>query len=98
VGADETLYAKYHEWRTKRSFADYGDVLRDEIVEMIWIGNHTMVPAEWYECRWCHALERAQKRGDFDPPGLSLGVKTIAETAKEPWPGVGPWPGGGKVA
>ena len=51
-----------------------------------------MVPAEWYECRWCHALERAQARGDFDPPGLKLGIKTIAETAKEPYPGVGPWP------
>ena len=86
VGSDESLYATYHAWRTRLSFADYGDVLRDELIEAIWIGNATMVPAEWYECRWCHALERARARGDLDrDPQQAMGIKTIAATAKEPW-------------
>ena len=76
LDADDEAYMSYHAWRTERSFADYGDVLRDELVEMIWIGSASMEPTDWYNCRFCHAFERFKARGGMDaaPP---MGVKTI---------------------
>ena len=85
LDADDDAYAELHAWRTERSFADYGDILRDELVEMIWIGNSTMEPAAWYECRWCHALERARESGVFDTPP-QLGIPTMTSTSKPAWP------------
>jgi hypothetical protein len=85
LDADDNAYAALHAWRTERSFADYGDILRDELIEMIWIGNATMEPAAWYECRWCHALERARERGVFNAPP-QLGIPTMKSTSQPAWP------------
>jgi len=85
VGGDEAAYAALHAWRTRASFADYGDVLREELLEAIWVGNATLEPAEWYACRWCHALARARAAGDLAPPGRAMGIATMAESARAPW-------------
>lgn len=82
LAADEAAYAALHAWRTRRSFADYGDVLRDELLEMVWVGNATMEPAAWYACRWCHALERAA-----DAPVPPLGIPDFKSSERAPWPG-----------
>ena len=35
LDADDAAYASYHAWRRERSFMDYGDVLREELLELI---------------------------------------------------------------
>ena len=76
LAADDAAYASYHAWRTERSFEDYGDVLRSELVEMLWVGSKSMEPADWYACRMCHALERYRAGGGLDrvPP---MGIPSI---------------------
>ena len=76
---DDAAYMGYHAWRTERSFADYGDVLREELVEMIWVGNHTMVNTDWYNCRFCHAFERYKHSGGLDS-APKMGVRTLKDT------------------
>lgn len=76
---DDEAYMSYHAWRTERSFEDYGDILRDELVEMIWIGSKTMTPTDWYNCRFCHAFERHKSAGGMDK-ARPLGVKTIKDS------------------
>ena len=79
LDADDAAYASYHAWRTELSFADYGDVLREELLEMIWVGSASMQPVDWYNCRMCHAFERYKARGGLDsaPP---MGVPTMASS------------------
>ena len=79
LSEDEAAYASYHAWRTELSFADYGDVLREELLEMIWVGSASMQPVDWYNCRMCHAFERYKARGGLDsaPP---MGVPTMASS------------------
>ena len=73
---DDEAYASYHAWRTELSFADYGDVLREELIERIWVGSATMVPTDWYNCRMCHALERLKAAGELDAVH-AMGVPTL---------------------
>lgn len=98
LDADDAAYEEYHAWRTSRSFADYGDVLRDELLEVIWLANFTSSPQDWYSCRLCHALERATARGDIavpvkavdvelsPPPPRLLGLQPMAFSARPGWP------------
>ena len=76
LSEDEASYASYHAWRTELSFADYGDVLREELVEMIWVGSSSMAPTDWYNCRMCHAFERYKARGGLDSVP-AMGVPTL---------------------
>ena len=88
LDADDAAYMSYHAWRTELSFEDYGDVLREELLEMIWIGNATMVPTDWYNCRFCHAFERYRARGGLEsvPP---MGVPTMLSTQAPRYEGSG---------
>lgn len=84
LAADDEAYASYHAWRTERSFADYGDVLREELLEMIWVGNATMSPPDWYNCRFCHALMRLQAAGVLDAPP-PLGITPMSQSQAPGW-------------
>ena len=85
LDADDAAYEALHAWRTQRSFWDYGDILRDELLEMIWVGNATMSPLDWYNCRFCHAFERFSAGGGFaNPP--PMGIRTMQATELPPWP------------
>ena len=85
LDTDDEAYMSYHSWRTERSFWDYGDILREELLEMIWVGNHTMHPPDWYNCRFCHAFERFSAAGGFKQPP-PMGIKTFKESER---PGYG---------
>jgi hypothetical protein len=84
LSQDDEAYEAFHAWRTERSFADYGDVFRDELVEMIWVGNSTMAPPMWYNCRWCHALQRLEAAGGFAeaPP---MGITPMKQSERPAW-------------
>ena len=85
---DDNAYMEFHKWRTETSFEDYGDILREEITELIWISTYSLSPEAWYNCRVCHALYRYHyNRDDEKSAGgsigrnaLKLGIKTMAES------------------
>ena len=81
LDADDKAYMAYHAWRTERSFWDYGDILREELLEMIWVGNATMHPPDWYNCRFCHAFERYSAAGGFKK-APQMGIKTFAASQR----------------
>jgi len=81
---DDEAYMEFHKWRTETSFEDYGDVLREEITELIWIGSYSMEPAAWYNCRTCHAFQRYYRGQESDKSSErlapKLGIKTMLES------------------
>ena len=72
LAANASAYEALHKWRTTRSFEDYGDVLRDELIEVVALANSTADPAVWYGCRLCTALERARAGGLLESPPTSI--------------------------
>jgi len=84
LNADDAAYESYHAWRRERSFSDYGDILREELLELIWIGNKSMVNTDWYNCRFCHAFERLSKAGELDRVH-AMGVRTLKDTESPAW-------------
>lgn len=89
---DDNAYLEFHKWRTETSFADYGDILREEITELIWIGSYSMEPLAWYNCRTCHAFQRyyrEQEGQERSGAGMDrivspkMGIKTMRESEAE---------------
>lgn len=77
VAADRSLYNTYHRWRTERSWREYGEVLRFEILEMIWVANATLDPQQWFQCATCHALRRHELQAGFEKAS-PVGIRPIA--------------------
>lgn len=71
-------YAEHHAWRHTLPFTQYGDGLRAELLEIIWIANHTTEGDwAWQYCRMCHGMERLVQEG-------KLTVTTSATAADDP--------------
>jgi hypothetical protein len=78
IANNKGMHDRYHAWRTERGFDSYGDILRRELIEMVWLSNSTPSQTERYQCRLCHGLRRFEAAGGFRTKP-SLGIKPFGE-------------------
>lgn len=75
VSRNKSMYERYHAWRRERSFEEYGDILKAELAEMLWLANASTSEEQRYQCRLCHGLRRFEHRGGFREPPAAGGVQ-----------------------
>lgn len=84
IAGNKTLHEGYHAWRRGRSFESYGDILRSELVEMVWLSNSTPSDVQRYQCRLCHGVRRFEAQGGFNTTP-TFGIRNTGEDFAPPF-------------